>query len=139
MAPISGRVYLGIILLPGGFAPRTPGTLSRGDPNAPLRSRGSLADARSPSHSQLRSQRGFLPGPDDRRDKIAPLQQIHGHSLHVVHRDALDRVQHFIEREMAAEGHVLAREVRHATRRTLEVQHEAALEVIFRATELAVR
>jgi type 1 glutamine amidotransferase len=59
--PVLGRMYLEALRWalrlvdgdatprshPGDFVPRTPDWLARGDPNAPLRSPGSLAFARS--------------------------------------------------------------------------------------------
>ena len=54
-------------------------------------------------------------------------------------RHALDAFERFVEAELAIEVDLLPREVRHPARRALEVQHQAALEMILGAPQLGVR
>ena len=65
-------------------------------------------------------------------------EQIDGDALHVVRRDALDALQRLVEPELAIEVDLLPGQMRHAARRVLEAQHEAALQVILRALQLGV-
>ena len=68
----------------------------------------------------------------------AVVQQIGGNALHVVRRNPLHPVDHFIETELAVKVDFLTREVRHAARCALESQHEAPLEMVLRPTKFGI-
>ena len=62
-----------------------------------------------------------------------------GHALHIRRGHTFDALQRFVQAELAIEVDLLPGQVRHAARRVLEAQHEAALQVILRALELGDR
>jgi hypothetical protein len=55
--------------------------------------------------------------------------------VQILHRHAFDALECLVKAELPVEVDFLAREVRHAARGALEIQHEAALEMVLRSLE----
>src|ERR1043165_4546156 len=72
---------------------------------------------------------------DNRRHRRAVAEQVARDALHVIGGHVVDALQDLVERELLAEIDLLTRELRHAARRVLEAQHEAAFEMILGALQ----
>src|SRR5207253_7916535 len=76
---------------------------------------------------------------EDGRGKRAILQQVARDPLHILQRDALDALERLVEPEVPVKVDLLASQMRHAARGALEIQHQAALQVILGAPQLRFR
>src|SRR5687767_9545411 len=114
MRPISGFVYRGII---GGASTRRPSSEQKPFP-------GNLEAVDRAEHGGRQGLVG---------------KQVACHAQDVVLSHALHALERFVQAEVPVEVDLLPRQVRHPARRALEVQHQAALEMILRALQLGVR
>src|SRR5262249_46853602 len=75
-------------------------------------------------------------GAEREQREVRLIQDASGERVHLRELDTVDGGEHLVERDELAEAQLLLRHAIHARRGRLEREHEAALEVLLRATEL---